>query len=431
VTTTGEQTTTTDPVTAVSTHAGHRADAVDGVVPALVCTPDDVRGVQAVVRDAAASGRALVASGRGRHLDIGEAPARCDVVLRLDRVARVVEHHAADMTVTVEAGCTLAALETVLAETGQWLPIDPPAPADTTIGGMIAANLSGPLRASQGTVRDLLLGLRWVSASGELLSSGGRVVKNVAGYDLHKAHVGALGTLGIVVEATFKVRPRPAAERALVVGCDDPRAAVATALAARDVVEPSWLEVASGDVLGIDAPCAVAVGWLGVVEELDAAEERVRTVLASERTTGEPATHDGADAAALRAHLAELALAPAAAVLRLSTLPGALGDDLVHALAALGDSRARFAAHAMNGVARIVVEQPERVAPAVAVLRPSLAARGGAVVVERAPTSVKHELAAYGGVFGDPGAATALMRRLKDAFDPQRVLAPGRFVAGI
>src|SRR5438552_18510872 len=124
---------------------------------------------------------------------------------RLARLTRVVDHKAADMTVTVEAGCPLAALGAALGSAGQWLSLDPPRPEETTVGGLVAANLSGPLRASQGGVRDLLIGLRVVNADGAVVAGGGRVVKNVAGYDLPKLHGGALGSAGAIVEATFKV----------------------------------------------------------------------------------------------------------------------------------------------------------------------------------------------------------------------------------
>src|SRR5262249_27769484 len=139
---------------------GTAADAVDGVVPAWVVRPADLAEVASTMRAAAASGAVVVASGLGAHLDIGAPPGRIDVLLRLDRLDAVRDHQAADMTVTVEAGCSLTSLASVLANAGQWLPLDPPRPDTTTIGGLVAANLAGPLRASQGTVRDLLLGLR-------------------------------------------------------------------------------------------------------------------------------------------------------------------------------------------------------------------------------------------------------------------------------
>lgn len=414
--------------------AASDGDALDGVRPAHVARPESVDDVQRVVQDAAASNRALVATGLGRHLAIGELPARLDLLLRLDRLDRVREHEAADMTVTVEAGCPLATLERVLAGAQQWLPLDPPAPAATTVGGLIAANLSGPLRASQGTVRDLLLGLRWVSADGELVSAGGRVVKNVAGYDLAKAHVGALGTLGVLVDATFKVRPRPAHERALLVACSDPRAAVELALDARDAVEPAWLELASPGLLpeSGDTAC-VAVGWLGLAEEVGDAEHRVRALV--DATPGMRAlrTLDDDVAADARRRLADLALLREASLLRAATLPGALGALLadVEQLARDCGEPPCYAAHVANGIARIVVRQDEAVVRFVTTLRPRLESAGGSLLVERTGRAVKQELKAAGGVFGDPGEGRVLMQRLKDAFDPRRILAPGRFVAGI
>src|SRR6185295_4492682 len=192
------------------------------------------------------------------------------VLLRLDRLARVVDHQAADMTVTVEAGCPLPALAAVLAAAEQWLPLDPPRPEATTVGGMIAANLAGPLRASQGRVRDLLLGVRVVEASGALVASGGRVVKNVAGYDLPKLHVGALGTVGVIVEATFKVRPRPACEAAVLIACRTARDAAEAAEGILDShAAPLWIEVAGpgGLAEGPGEGAAVAVGLGGIAEE--------------------------------------------------------------------------------------------------------------------------------------------------------------------
>jgi glycolate oxidase FAD binding subunit len=413
-------------------HRGIASDAVDGVVPAAVLRPATLDDARALVRRTAERDHALVARGRGRHVAIGEVPTRLDVLLSLERLDRVREHHAADMTITVEAGCTLAALERTLAAAEQWLPLDPPAPDETTVGGLIAANLSGPLRASHGTVRDCLLGLSWIGPGGELVSAGGRVVKNVAGYDVAKAHVGALGTLGVLAEATLKVRPRPPCERALVLACDDAHAAVELALAARDAVEPAWLEVASPGVLAdAGGSFAVVAGWLGLAEEVADAERRVRA-LAGDQHAPVVSAVDAADARALRARLARFALEPAAAVLRAATLPSALGE-LLTAVGPCGgqDEGPRCVGHAANGIARIAVRHAADVAPLVAALRSRLLAGGGSLVVERAAPDVKQALAALGGVFGDPGPGRALMRRLKEALDPRRTFAPGRFVAGI
>jgi glycolate oxidase FAD binding subunit len=401
--------------------AGTEDDAVDGVVPAHVVAPADVAALQAVVR----LGRPLVASGLGAHLAIGAPPRALDVLVRLGRLGDVVAHAAADMTVTVQAGCPLARLQAVLAAAGQWLPLDPPLPARTTVGGLVAANLSGPLRASQGTVRDLLLGLRWVEADGALVAGGGRVVKNVAGYDLPKLHVGALGALGVLVEATFKLRPRPAGEAALVVACRSARDAADMALAVRDATEPLWLEVAGAGGLsdGLGDGAAVAVGLGGASAEVDAA---AAAVVARAAPAGCRAVRVD-DGAGLRARLGAFDAEPCAALLRAATLPTDVGRQLDAAEAAaraLG-AAVRTVAHAASGVVRIAVARAEHVAPLAARLRPALEDAGGSLVVARAAAAVKHGLDVWGGF----GAGLALMGGIKAAADPDGRLAPGRLGA--
>src|SRR6185503_14209090 len=222
-------------------------DPMSSAVDGEVARPSDVSGVRDIVRAAADRGAAILATGLGAHLDIGAPPQRLDVLLHLDGLDRVVDQQAADMTITAEAGCSLGRLDATLASAGQWLPLDPPSFEQTTVGGLVAANLAGPLRASQGTVRDLLLGIRIVDAEGALVAGGGKVVKNVAGYDLPKLHVGALGTLGVIVEATFKVRPRPEREEAAVISASTHADAATIGLAVRDVIDPLWIEAGTID----------------------------------------------------------------------------------------------------------------------------------------------------------------------------------------
>jgi glycolate oxidase FAD binding subunit len=407
---------------------GSPGDAVDGVVPRWVVRPGGIAEVQTCVRATAADGLALVPSGLGTYLDRGAPPSRLDVLLRLDRLARVLDHQAADMTVTVEAGCRLDALAAILAAAGQWLPLDPPAPATTTVGGLIAADLSGPLRAAHGRVRDALLGVRVVAADGALVHGGGRVVKNVAGYDLPKLHVGAFGTVGVIVEATFKVGPRPVCEEAVVVAARTSAAAVEFARAVLDSdVVPHWLEVAGSGGLaeGPGDGAAVAVGLAGIAEEV--AHGRARTLaLAAARGVGAVPVADGTG---LRLRLAAFPLEPAAAMLRAAALPTEVGDVMLAFAREAGaaGSPVRCLAHAANGVVRAAIARATAIAPVVAALRPWLEARGGALVVERATPEVKGEV----DVWGDPGPGLQLMRRVKEAFDPGRVLAPGRFVGGL
>jgi glycolate oxidase FAD binding subunit len=415
----------TDIVGAAHVAPGAAADAVDGAVPACVLRPGSVAEVQACVRAAADRRAALVARGLGAHLDLGAPPARLDAVVSLDRLGSVVDHQAGDMTVTVEAGCPLPVLDGVLARAGQWLPLDPPRRERTTVGGLVAANLSGPLRASQGRARDLLIGIRVVGAEGALVAGGGRVVKNVAGYDLPKLHVGALGTLGVIVEATFKVRPRPGREEAVVIAAPSVEAAADAALAVRaGEVEPFWLELVGPGALaeGPGEGAAVVVGIAGIPAEVEHARART-TALARGRELRAICVTDGAS---LRARLANFAVEPAAAVLRAAMLPTEVGEFMARVMArtrALGAS-ARSLAHLTSGVVRIAVAPPDAVAPLVAALRLALEARGGCLVVERALPAVKAGL----DVWGDPGPGLGLMQRVKAAFDPSGLFSPGRLL---
>jgi len=400
--------------------AGGPENQVDGVVPAWVVRPATIAQVQEAVR----VGAALVASGLGAHLDVGRPPRRLDVLLRTDRLDQMLDHQAADMTVTVQAGCSLATLQAKLAAAGQWLPLDPPHPERTTVGGLIAANLSGPLRASQGTVRDLLLGLTVVGVGGVLVRGGGRVVKNVAGYDLPKLHVGALGSVGVVVEATFKLRPRPECERAVVVACRTAGEAADVALAVRDAQDPLWLEVAGSGGLadGPGSGAAVAAGVGGSVAEVEHGCAQLQAIAAAHGCRA--ATVD--DGAAFRVRLGQFDCEPAAAVLRAGTLATEVGSVLSAAEAAARAHGAvlRTLAHAANGVVRIAVARAEHVVPLVQALRPRLESGGGSLVLHRAAPAVK----AVVDVWGDAGPALGLMRRIKHAFDPDGMFAPGRFV---
>jgi glycolate oxidase FAD binding subunit len=394
---------------------GAAADAVDGVTPAWVLTPPDVDAVTRVVAAACEGGRAIVASGRGRHLDMAAPPRALDATVRLERLGRVVAHDPADMTVTVQAGCSLAALDHVLAAAGQWLPLDPPCPEETTVGGLIAANLSGPLRCSHGTVRDWLIGITVVGVGGKLVRGGGRVVKNVAGYDLPKLHVGAFGTTGVIVEATFKVKPRPVSERACVFEVGSLGAAFELALALRDEVEPSWLEVERAAGVG---PVSVSAGFAGSAAWVDEAMARAAAVQPrlDAVAIGLGAAH--------RAALSNVRLGPGAAVLRIATLPTDLGPLLDRV--AGGHAGAHVVASAAAGVAHVRVAEVVAAHALLGALR-AKAPAGSVVVVERGVPDAKRGI----DVWGEVGAAGALMRGLKAAFDLAGVFAPGRFVAGM
>ncbi len=228
------------------------AYAVDGLSPALVAMPSTQQDVASVLAAADAAGAGVLPRGGGTQTGLGMPPRRYDLALDLRRLDRVVEYEPADLTMTVEAGLRLSELQRLLGEHGQWLPLDPPLPDEATIGGVLATNASGPSRLRYGSPRDLVIGMTVALASGELVKSGGRVVKNVAGYDLSKLHIGALGTLGVIVQAAFKTAPLPPRDTIVAVSGDldalskladaiiEARLALLGLVLSRTTSEPIW-----------------------------------------------------------------------------------------------------------------------------------------------------------------------------------------------
>ncbi|MGH7389806.1 MAG: FAD-binding oxidoreductase, partial [Candidatus Rokuibacteriota bacterium] len=246
------------------------AAVVDGRRPRWVVTPRSVEQVAAVLALARDEGLAVVPRGSGSALDLGPPPAAFDIVLDTRGLGRVVDYNPDDLTVSVEAGVTAGALDGRLRPRRQWLPIDPPGAATRTLGGLTATGAAGPLRLRYGTLRDLLLGVRFVQADGVVTWGGARVVKSVTGYDVPKLMVGGLGTLGVLVEMTFRLHPRPPGETTWLASfpaADGAQAFVAAVL--DSPLQPNRLEALNGVALRactVDpAPVAVAV-TIGSVE---------------------------------------------------------------------------------------------------------------------------------------------------------------------
>jgi glycolate oxidase FAD binding subunit len=334
---------------------------------------------------------------------------------------RIHDYTPADMTVTVEAGTTFDDLQTLLARDGQWLPLEPPLPAATTVGGLLAADLAGPLAASEGRVRDYVIGMRMVTAAGVAARAGGRVVKNVAGYDLMKLFIGSLGTLTVLTEATFKVRPLPERQHGLVLAVRGMRAALELG-AAIDGALAVFVEGGLGDR---DGRASVVVRLGGVAADVAVVRARLLDVA---RREGAVIEVDGdADAPTVRARFATGRDFPAATegelVVRLATLPARLSAVAAAAIAALDPTTGRWLADPRRGVLTLALATGA--APALlAALTQVADAHGAHLVVERFPS----ELASTITVWHPLPPALPLMRRMKAALDPGGVLAPGRFV---
>lgn len=389
--------------------------ALAGVVPAVVARPADGEALRACVAAIGARGGTLVALGQGAHRALGHAPARYDVALSCARLDRLRAYTPADMTVTVEAGMTVAALARVLDAEGQWLPLDPPLPDRTTIGGLVAADLGGALCASQGRVRDFVIGIAAVTAAGRLVHGGGTVVKNVAGYDLMKLLIGSLGTLAVVTEVTLKVRPRPPVRRCVVLDAGNVSRglALAATLAAVDALALTF-------VVGAEARLVLVLG--GVDEDVAVA----RAAVAAGAPDAAVVLDVPVDDPAARALLADVRdfvrTAPGEIVARVTSLP--TRTPALAAALASGASRMQVDPRAGRTTLTLATTEP---VPAIAALVAIAAAHDAQLVLERWPEALAGEVE----VWRPLPAALPLMRRMKDTLDPQATLAPGRFVGRI
>ncbi len=403
---------------------GSASKAVADVVPSFVASPASTEEASALMRAAASAGLAVVPRGAGTGLGWGAPPSACDLVVDLRLMDQVIEHAAGDLVARVQAGVTIGQLATVLASAGQQLALD--APDDATVGGVVATGTAGPRRFRYGAPRDLLIGLTVVRADGVIAHSGGKVVKNVAGYDLGKLFSGSQGTLGLITEATFRLHPRPAAV-AWVTGefgpSDRAGAVTAVASAAGSALVPSAVEL---DWPG-GSQRALRVGVL-IVGTSSGVAERAKQL-------SELVAAAGGAAAVADAPPARWGQLPSpSTVIRVSFWVSSLGAVL-GALAAAGDEAAvRPAVSGPAGAGALYAcLEPEAshdaAARFVTVLReqigsdPSSLCARGTVVVLAAPAPVLQAVSASGTI---PGAA--LMRAVKDQFDPGHRMFPGRFV---
>jgi glycolate oxidase FAD binding subunit len=401
---------------------------IDGVSPQSRAGPTTADDLAGVLRAANDEDQAVAAVGGGTQLDLGMPPSRLDLAIETTGLNRIVEYEPADLTVTVEAGMRFDELQRVLGEQGQFLAIDPPAAEGATIGGLIATNASGPLRFAYGTARDLVIGTRVANPDGTLTRAGGRVVKNVAGYDLNKLYIGSLGTLAIVVELSFKLAPIPPT-MATVIG-QFPDLAGARSVVGNVVHSP--LSPLAIELLGPGA--AVTAGLARAAHVIfrvggyrSAVDRQIRDLSTLVGQGGGSAIDAPSE---VWAHLArqrvearrrDLVLKAAAPISLSSRLVELLEERLVGLEPVVW-------AHAGSGVAYAACNAPSD-AMVLRETRRAVTALGAnaSLVIERCPTVLKRAI----DVWGDPGRGLALMRVLKASLDPKNTLNPGRYVGGI
>ncbi len=386
---------------------------VDGVAARFVARPTSTAEVAEVMTEAASRGLTVVPRGAGTKLAWGAPPDSADVVLDLSGMDRVLDHQAGDLIVEAQAGTPLARVRDVVGEQRQRLVVDETVPG-STVGGALAAHTSGPERLLVGTVRDLLIGVTVVRADGVVAKAGGRVVKNVAGYDLGKLMVGSAGTLGVITEALFRLHPVPDAQRWVSV----PVAGPADAHRLTHAVVHSQAVAAAVEV------------------DVDASGAGVLTALLNGREDG--VTQRAEVVAGLLGSGAEVTTTVPHGWAAYPWGDGEVGLKLTCVLSGVGDVLAAAAevgasVRGSSGAGVLYAALPASdatdatgTATALDRLRRTCSAHGGSAVVVVAPPDLERSLDLWG-----PVPALDLMRRVKDQFDPDHRLAPGRFVGGI
>jgi glycolate oxidase FAD binding subunit len=387
----------------------------------LIVEPSDAEQISEIVRKCESDEFTLAPFGAGRTLaNIRRQPA--SVGVSLARMNRVVHYEPDDMTIVAQAGLTLGALNSATAKHSQRLPCDPPNPELTTLGALVSAAKSGPFRLSEGRPRDLLIGIQFVGHDGRLIRGGGRVVKNVAGYDLMKVMTGAFGTLGIITETTFKVRPTPENYSLAIASFDQTGEALAAAQRAEQAANLIHLEVLSrwfGEKFDRPGRMVVLAGFGGSNAEVEYFRAHVRNAL--RRNTQLLSGHQ---AIFCYNCLRDVDFTNTAVVAQIAVLPA----ELTRCLQALA---AEFRSHPAVGVAQVFLPSDstdDEVEEAVARWRDIAHSAGGHLRVLQARQEVSGRLE----MFDLPtDGALSLMRRLKETFDPKNIFNPGCFVAGM
>ena len=420
--------------------------AADGMLPSSVIYPASAEQVAETLKYAAEHDLAVIPFRNGTKLGAGNLPRRYDLALSLKDLNQVWHYEPGDLTVSVEPGMKLGDFQHFLARHRLWLPLDPAGGLRASVGGILAANASGPLRLRYGTARDMVVGMKIATTDGKLIRTGGRVVKNVAGYDLAKLLIGSYGTLGVIVEASFKLFPVPAERCTVVVSAPTlqvarefrrrllaspltPMRVLMLEAAAETLVSGNWPEEERREGFRI---WVEAGGSAALVErhKRDLPQLAQAAGASAEPMDASQTEANWARATDLGSWLTNLVPNP---VIVQGRLPVATGETFVERAFAEGErDRVRIACFGQMaaGVISLCLTEVARAPsglPLINRLREVAQSLGGVLVVERCPAELKSSL----DVWGPVGDDFEVVKKVKAVWDPKGVLAPGRFVGGL
>ncbi|MEG5032673.1 FAD-binding oxidoreductase [Microcoleus sp. AT3-D2] len=389
------------------------------------CTlyPNTQEELAAVIAWAQQHRCAVLPCGSGSKLDWGGLVKGVKIAVSTARLNRLVEHAVGDLTVTAEAGMKFADLQQILAAAGQFLPINPAYPQQATLGGIVATADAGSLRHRYRGVRDLLLGMTFVRSDGKIAVAGGRVVKNVAGYDLMKLFTGAYGTLGVISQVTFRVYPLPESSGTVVLTGETNALSQTAQILLSSALTPTAVDLVSPDLvaqLGLGKGTGLIVRFQSIAESVKQQSARLLEVAEKLGLQGTSCCENDEhqlwqrlpetmwDSGTKSAIICKIGIRPSEAVTAINVLP--VQDAWIHAGSGLGVLRFE------NATAQTLLQ-----------VRRGCEAKGGFLTVLAAPTDIKQQL----DVWGYTGSAIDLMRRIKQQFDPENLLSPHRFISGI
>jgi len=397
------------------------AHSIAGKPPALVCSPETAEQVSTALLICAAAQAAVVPWGGGTAMAVGNPPRDVDVIISTKRLNRIIEHDHANLTVTAQSGAVVSALQSALAAHEQFLPFDPPFLDRSTIGGVIAANLNGPRRGSLGSVRDLVIGVKAVLSSGEQIKAGGKVVKNVAGYDMCKLFTGSLGTLGLIIEATLRVAPL-AEESATAVArgnatellelaqkLDQAKLLPSAVFLTKGAVEPNWLLAARFEGFGPSVARQVSA--------FDSLAQRTRLEIEIRGARS--------DREFWRA-LADLPLQANRLIYRMTVPPASIKLAL-NEVEKLFPNLLALSADVKIGTLWIVLPANGGGSSHFEKVLSLAQGHQGHAILFAAPAEEKIGI----DVWGPSPPTIGLMREIKSRFDPREILNPGRLIGGI
>lgn len=424
------------------------AYAVDGVIPKATARPGTAQEIAELVKFAAAENLAVIPTGARTKLGIGMTPARYDLAIDMTRLDRVISYDPGDLTLSVEPGIPLARLAQTLAEHNQFLPLDVPFYERATVGGTLSSGVDSPLRQLYGTPRDFVLGIEFVTGEGVLAKSGGRVVKNVTGYDLHKLFLGAIGSLGIITRVNFKTFPLPSATATFVASFSTMQAAAnfnslihksPLRCQAIEILSPSAVTLLSESALsfadGSLNSFIVVVRIAGNEAVLSRCEQDLRTMAGSSAASLRGFTRLANEQhlwIAIREFPSARQSNPAAALFKASCLRSdfaAFFDDI----SALAQQHSMKISHMFHGcgICYLWMESPpdssNNLATACQEFLRRAATSGRSASFVSCALEFKRQL----NIWGPPREDFPLMQQVKRAFDPRNIFAPGRFVGGL